>query len=262
MKIHWFSPLPPVEVSAAACTAAVVPCLARTTSIVLWTAQAAWDPALARYARVRKYSMRRFPWRTLNRGDLAVFNLGREAEHHGTIWRLLQAHSGIAVVHDAQLHELYLQAPHPVSGEDPGYVAECERFYGSAGRLAGEIFRGGLCSAARMAERFPMFEPVVEAASGVMVYDGALAGRLARQTGPPVVHVPNPLGEGGNPDEFVRALLQLASAAGSGYATSLIMAQRIAHAMKPIVNAQVREAVLNRAADAVCSMTTRRAGGD
>lgn len=260
MQIHWFSPLPPVDVPAAACTAAVVPYLARTASIVLWTAQAAWDPGLERYARVRKYSMRRFPWLTLNRGDLAVFNLGKEAEHHGTIWRLLQAHSGIAVVHDAQLHELYLQAPHPVSGEDPGYVAECERFYGSAGRLAGEIFRGGLCPAARMAEQFPMFEPVLEAASGVMVNDRALAGRLARQTGFPAVHVSNPLAEGGSPDEFVRALLRLAAAADSGYATSLVMAQRIAHAMKQIVNAQVREAALDRAADAVCSLTTRRRG--
>jgi hypothetical protein len=198
--------------------------------------------------------MRRLPWRLINRGDLAVFHLGGEVEHHGAIWRLLQAHSGIAVLHDTRLHELFLHAPYPMAGEDTGYVIECERFYGRAGRLAGEIFRGGLCSPDRMATLFPMLEPILEAASGVLVQDENLAGTLTRRTGPPVVSLKNLL-EGGKPEEFVRGFFRFAASADSGYARSLIMAKSVARAMKMFAGAdEVREGVLERAAQAVSGL--------
>jgi hypothetical protein len=254
MQIHWFSPLPPIDVPAAICTAAVVPYLTRAASVVLWTGQAVWDPTMERTARVKRYSLCGFPWREVNRGDLAIFHLGREAEHHGAIWRLFRLHSGIAVLHDARIHELYLRAPRPVSCEDPDFVAECERFYGQAGRLAGEIFRGGLCSPERMAETFPMLEPILEAASGVLVHDGELARTLARRAGPPVVHAQFPLTNGGDPGEYVRTLFRLAASADPGYTASLILAERIARAMKPLAKVQVREAVIDRAAQAISSL--------
>ncbi len=181
----------------------------------------------------------------VNRGDAAIFNLGREAEHHGVIWRMLQAHSGIAIVHDAHLHELYAHAPAPVYGERTSYPAECERVYGTPGRLAAEIFRAGLCSAESMAETFPMLDLVLEASSGVLVHDPQLASALTRPIGPPVAYVPHPLAAGADPEEFLRAFFALVDRADSSYARSMMMARRTAAASKGLTAA---------GADAICDL--------
>ena len=140
----------------------------------------------------------------------------------------------------------------------PDFVDQCERIYGQAGRLAAEIYRGGLCSPERIAEAFPMLEPILEAATGVLVHDGTLAQALAQRAGPPVVLAPSPVGKDGDPGEYVRALYRLAAAADPGYTASFRMAERIAQAMKPLAEVHVREAVIDRAAKAISSLMRRR----
>jgi len=269
MQIHWFSPLLPINAPAAVYTAAVVPHLARTASVVLWAEQAIWDPAIEKAACVRRYSLTEkiagvercslfgIPWREVNRGDLAVFHLGREAEYFGGIWRLFHMHSGIVVLHDARIHELFLGTPRPIHCEDRDFVAECERIYGQTGRLAAEIFRGGLCSPERMAKAFPLLDPILEAAYGVLVHDGELARALAQRRGPPVAYTPSPLEKVGNPDEYLRAFFHLAASAHARFAASSIMADRMAGAIKPLAKDRIQEAAIDRASRAIASLLNR-----
>ena len=212
---------------------------------------------MKRYARVRRHSMRRFPWRVVNRGDLAIFHIGRDAENHGNIWRLFQAHSGIAVLHDALLHELILHAPQPVSGRPVTYLDECERIHGPTGRLAASVFRGGLCPVERMAASFSLLQLVRESASGILVHDESLARGLAGKPGPPVVYVPHPLKQGGDPEQCVQAYLQFATSADSRYARSLLMSRRAADSIQAFPLPELREAVLNRTAEAIWSLAPK-----
>jgi glycosyltransferase involved in cell wall biosynthesis len=89
VRIAWFSPLPPERSGIAAYTAEVLPLLA---------AEHAIDVFVERDAH-------RFVWRhRLQPYDLVVYQLGN-ARCHDYMWAYLLRYPGLAVLHDARLHQ-------------------------------------------------------------------------------------------------------------------------------------------------------------
>lgn len=105
MRIHWFSPLPPARTEIARYTARILPSLRARAEVVLWSSQSEWAPELEDLAEVRRFDPGSFPWPLLEGADAAFFNIGNSSQFHRDIWQIGREYPGIAVLHDALLHD-------------------------------------------------------------------------------------------------------------------------------------------------------------
>lgn len=179
MTLNWFSPLPPARSGIAQYTVSLLPALRRHADVVLWTDQAGWDPALEQLARVRRYAPERVPWDELNRADANVFQIGNHPSFHSSILAVCQRQPGIVVLHDRCLQHLIVASFQPLDDRD-GYLELMRRHYGAGGAAAGDAFWSGRCSIDDMAERYPLSEPAIGGALGIVVHTpDAYAGLAA-----------------------------------------------------------------------------------
>jgi glycosyltransferase involved in cell wall biosynthesis len=191
MRLNWFSPLPPARTEIAGHTARLLPALAARAEVVLWTDQADWDPALARFGPVRRYAPGRLPWAELNRGTATVYHIGNDPAFHGAIWEVSRRHPGVVVLHDLHLHHLF-GGLFKQAGDFAGYEAALTRYHGPGGARAAAEFWGGRLGADFMAEHFPLTPLALENALGALVHTRPAFERLRRAGCWPVACAPLP----------------------------------------------------------------------
>lgn len=148
----------------------VLPVLARSHDVVLWTDQDQVSPEVHEIARVARYDPAAPPWRVINNGTISLYHLGNQRDFHAGIWRVSMQQPGIVVLHDLCLHDFFfmLSVRH---GKDLGaYCSAMERWYGQEGRQSAEAFCAGGVSAETMTQKFPLTREATRNALGVVIH--------------------------------------------------------------------------------------------
>jgi glycosyltransferase involved in cell wall biosynthesis len=118
------------------------------------------------------------------RFDVVLYQLGNNRDYHAAIYRTLQAHPGVVVLHELVLHHLVRDLTLS-AGDAEAYVAEMRYAYGRTGEAVGRRF---LETGVPLDPwRYPLFERAVDASLGVIVHnrytrDRVLASRSAART--------------------------------------------------------------------------------
>jgi glycosyltransferase involved in cell wall biosynthesis len=167
LKINWFSPLLPARSGVAHYAMQVLPVLARSHDVVLWTDQDQVSPEVHEIARVARYDP---PWREINNGAISFYHLGNQRDFHAGIWQVGVQHPGIVVLHDLCLHDFYFMLSVRHGKDRAAYCSAMERWYGQEGRQSAEAYCAGGVSAESMAQKFPLTREAVRNALGVVTH--------------------------------------------------------------------------------------------
>ena len=149
MRIDYYSPLPPERSGVADYSALLLPALRARLDVT------------ARGRRQR----RREPG-----GDLALYHVGNDVQHHGWIVDALRRRSGVVVLHEIGIHELVAGLT-VGRGDTAAYLDAVERDGGREARLLAQASRSGLPPLwdTRPLE-CPLAEFVLDHALGVVVH--------------------------------------------------------------------------------------------
>ena len=170
MRLNWFSPLPPAATGIAEYTGTVLPWLAAKAEVTLWTDQSEWEPRLETHAAVRRYSPDQVPWDDLNLADLTYFHFGNNPDFHHAIWSVSQRHSGIAVLHDLRLQDLFWGIFVRRSNQPAEYIQLMQQIYGTQGGNVAAAVVAGTQHLASTYLAYPLTEAAIQNALGVVVH--------------------------------------------------------------------------------------------
>jgi glycosyltransferase involved in cell wall biosynthesis len=131
--------------------------------------------------------------------DLAVYNLGNDYPYHGLIHEFSTRRPGLVILHDLVLHHLfaslYLEHRH-----DPGeYLTQLRKYYGDAATQAAESALAGTGQPIWETEdvsRWPLFEPTLEGALGVVTHSEFARERVTSRFAGPVFRLYLPYDRG------------------------------------------------------------------
>lgn len=198
LKINWFSPLPPARSGIAQnYTMQVLPALARYYEVVLWTDQDQVAPEVQRLAHVARYAPDAPPWREINDGTISIYHLGNQPDLHGGIWQVCMCQPGIVVLHDLRLHDFFFTFWVRHRQDRASYLAALERWYGEAGRRAGEAFCGGGISPESMAQKFPLTREALRGALGGITHSSRALAELKETPACPIIALNHPYAAAG-----------------------------------------------------------------
>ena len=175
MHIAYFSPLPPAESGIADYSAELLPCLARHADITLFfDPRQPPDPRLVE--RFRAAAMEHFPPRR-SEFDVALYHMGNDAAYHEAIWRTLREHPGVVVVHETVFYHFF----HEITisrGDVEGFRRILQETYGP---VAAERAMARLDDWTANPAAFPLLEPVVQGALGIIVHNRYAARQVAER---------------------------------------------------------------------------------
>ncbi len=193
MELNWFSPLPPAETDIAHYTKRLLPALSSAAKVTLWTDQHSWDRGLHEFANVRVYRLNRMPWPEINRADMTCYQIGNNPRFHGPIWQVSLQHAGVVVLHDFRLHHFFDGLFRVQSRDRTSYLALMQKYYGTQGRRdAGESYDTDARNIDHMAEQYPLTDPALENALGVIVHTQESFNNLLGNHQWPLVYAPLP----------------------------------------------------------------------
>jgi glycosyltransferase involved in cell wall biosynthesis len=191
VRINWFSPLPPAKTEIAAHTARILPALAASADVTVWTDHAAWEPALERVAPIRRFTLASMPWHDIDNGAVNIYQIGNNHHFHAAIWQVSRLRPGVIAIHDWHLHYLFA-GMFGSAGDREGYLRAMERYHGSFGLRAGKRYWQGRVTNDMMAEHFPLTPLASENALGVLTHTRDAFRELKRQNRLPVDYAPLP----------------------------------------------------------------------
>jgi glycosyltransferase involved in cell wall biosynthesis len=192
LRINWFSPLPPAQSGIAHYAMKIVPVLAASHDVVLWTDQAQVAPEVYRLARVARYDSASPPWRELNNAAISIYHLGNHPDFHQGIWQVSRRLPGIIVLHDLCLHDFFYMFWVHHRKDRPAYLRALECWYGSEGRDSGEAFCAGGLAAETMAQQFPLTREALDGALGTITHSSGVLEAIHETPACPVAALPFP----------------------------------------------------------------------
>jgi glycosyltransferase involved in cell wall biosynthesis len=170
MKLAWFTPFN-VKSAIGQCSKIIVDELARECEVHLWVHDdrdlIETDQTVVHY-RAGSETLRR-----LESYDHRLYCMGNYYPFHGDIYETMQRYPGVVILHDFLMHHffmVYYLHELKVSG---AYVADMERFYGLDGRQVALQSLAGASPPIWLTNdviRYPLFERLVQGATGVMVH--------------------------------------------------------------------------------------------
>lgn len=171
-RLNWFSPLPPDRSGIANYTAALAPLL-RQRGHVRFIAQS--EQKSSPFAGAM--SLAEISWADINLAEINVFNLGNNTDFHDEIWRFSTQSGGIAILHDSRMQHFFGGLYLVKRRDREGYLRLMCDTYGAEGQAAGTLAADGRISVETISELFPLLEPAICGASGVIVHsEEALQG--------------------------------------------------------------------------------------
>lgn len=200
MRVAFVSPLPPAASGIADYAAELLPHLAEHVDLELFPPPGGPPPAtdLAELFPVR-------PWRELAEPgyDLRLYHLGNNHRFHGAILEALVELPGVVVLHEYVLHHMVREMT-LVAGDPDGYVEAMRMAYGAAGESSARRAVGTGVPLDPFA--WPLFEPAVDAALGVIVHSETARRRvLASRPAARVAVVPMAVATAADPEGERRA---------------------------------------------------------
>ena len=178
MKINWFSPLLPARSGISRYAMQVLPVLAASHEVVIWTDQEQVAPEVHRIARVARYDPAAPPWREINNGAISFYHLGNQPDFHAGIWQVSAQQPGIVVLHDLCLHDFFFTLSVRRGQDRAAYLNAMERWYGQEGCRSAEAFCAGGISAESMAQNFPLTREAARNALGAITHCGGALEEL------------------------------------------------------------------------------------
>ena len=170
LKINWFSPLPPARSGISRYAMQILPVLARSHEVTVWTDQDQVAPEVHKVARVARYDAAAPPWREINNGTVSFYHLGNQPDFHAGIWQVSAQQPGIVVLHDLCLHDLFFMLSGRHGKDRAAYLNAMERWYSPEGRRSAEAFCAGGVSAESMAQSFPLTREATRHALGAITH--------------------------------------------------------------------------------------------
>lgn len=184
MNILWFGPLPPARTDVAGFSDRILTHFPQSIKIECLDDDS-WSGDLEARPLAPK----------LNSADVCVYNIGNNPVFHARTLETASVHPGIVILHDRSLQDLWFaRCSHDQSrsGADQ-YRRLMGRWYGQEGREAADAVRRGERSLADVAPQFPLFEPAIENALGVVVHNPTVADDInSKFPGMPVLALPLP----------------------------------------------------------------------
>jgi glycosyltransferase involved in cell wall biosynthesis len=188
VRVAVVGPLPPAASGIADYSAELVPALAEHLAVELFPPPGSPPPdrRLAERFPVRS-------WRDLaDPGlDVRLVHLGNDHRHHGALFRALPELPSpvVVVLHEYVLHHMVREMT-LVAGDAAGYVEALRAAYGAAGESVAHRAVGTGVPLDPFV--WPLFEPAVDAAAGVIVHNETTRRRvLASRPGARVAVVPH-----------------------------------------------------------------------
>lgn len=172
MRVAFVSPLPPAASGIADYSAELLPHLAEHVDLELFAPPGGPppEPALAARFPVR-------PWRELVDPslELRLYHLGNNHRFHGAILGALAELPGVVVLHEYVLHHMVREMT-LVAGCPREYIEAMRASYGAAGE---SLARRAVATGVPLdAFAWPLFEPAVDAALGVIVHNETTRRRV------------------------------------------------------------------------------------
>lgn len=172
MRIAYFSPLPPARSGIADYSAELLPHLGEHADIVLFVdPNDPVDEALA--AAFPVYDAAAYA-HMHDEFDIGLYHMGNDAVGHEHVWRALQEHPGLVVVHEPLFYHFFQQRT--VSrGDVPSFARIIAQTYGDA---AAQRVLASIDDTTINPVAFPLVEPVVSEARGAIVHNQYAARQL------------------------------------------------------------------------------------
>ncbi len=173
MGVAFLSPLPPQSSGIADYSAELLPHLARHVDLEVFTER----PEESRQVVSRDLPLAGYGdfERRAGSFDLALYQLGNNADFHGPIYDLSVRHPGVVVLHEYMLHHL-IQGLSLSRGNSARYVDEMRYCYGETGEKAGRrLLDAGLPIDVW---RYPLFERVVDRSLGILAHNESTRRRV------------------------------------------------------------------------------------
>jgi len=156
----------------------VLPVLARSHDVVLWTDQDQVSTEVHDIARVARYEPAAPPWREVNNGAISIYHLGNHPDLHAGIWQVSTQQPGIVVLHDLCLHDFFFTLSGRHKKDRAAYWNAMERWYGQEGRESAAAFCAGGVSAESMPQNFPLTREATRYALGAITHCGGALDEL------------------------------------------------------------------------------------
>jgi glycosyltransferase involved in cell wall biosynthesis len=190
MRIHWFSPLSPAHTAIADYTGRLLPALSARAEVTLWTDQPHWYSHLERYAAVRRFDPRNFPWEASHDGA-AFYNIGNNAQFHRAIGQVARQFPGFAIMHDVLLHDS-VSSDYRERNDRAAYLDLMQSLYGDRGRRDGALYWEGVLSLLQLSRLYSCAPFFLESSLGAIVHSRAAERALAKEVNVPVIRLPLP----------------------------------------------------------------------
>ena len=173
MKVAFFSPMPPNTSGIADYSALLVPELAKLIDVEVISE----------------------PKRGMGKsGDIALYHVGNNPEHHGWIVEALRDRPGLVVLHEHVLHHLVAGMTIAVGDQD-GYLRAMQRDAGVVGRLMAHGIIDGVVPPVWESRPmdFPLCGEILDLATGLIVHSHTVedAARSRGYVGP-IYRIPHP----------------------------------------------------------------------
>lgn len=184
-RVHWVSPLPPAQTDIAHYTTRILPELANSCDLVLWTDAPDWDRSLETYCEIRhldpdRVQPRDFAMAGSGQGPDTVFvQIGNSWSFHAGFLRLIHRIPSVVVLHDLAIQELCVDAIRNRQFPRVLYEMEMARWYGPQGADSAAHVLKGKRSAFDLSRDIPGFEVTLDRALSVVVHTSAAYDALA-----------------------------------------------------------------------------------
>jgi glycosyltransferase involved in cell wall biosynthesis len=186
MRLALFTPLSPLHTAIADHVEGLLPYLADFAQIDLYIEDGyvPSNPAVIKGFAVHSY--RQFA-KVARQYDLAVYHMGNEPTFHGYIYKVLQEHHGLVVLHDLVLHHC-IAGLTLSKGNTRAYLEEMRYAYGREGEEAARKILSGRRQ--DLMHKYPLVERVAHNSQGMIVHNNyARQQVLKRSPGLPIATI-------------------------------------------------------------------------
>lgn len=189
LRIHVFSPLPPLMTDIANHSESILAELARRCEVTAWTTQADAACRGLHPGQVRRYDPHDLPLREMNAADAVFYNFGNHAGFHRPILHAALAVPGIAVLHDLNMQHFFARFALSRSSE-AAYVSAMRRHHGEGAAADARRFAAHEIGIDALVERYPLPLAAADRAIAVLGHNKSGMEALSRQTRLPAYYLP------------------------------------------------------------------------